>query len=42
MIILAMAGSAALTLVLPVVLLAIVTFSYEQSIHAYPGGGGPT
>ncbi len=23
-----------------VVLLAIVTFSYEQTIHAYPGGGG--
>jgi amino acid transporter len=45
MIILAMAGSAALALVLPisvaiVVLLAIVTFSYEQTIHAYPGGGG--
>jgi amino acid transporter len=45
MIILAMAGSAALAFVLPisvaiVVLLAIVTFSYEQTIHAYPGGGG--
>ncbi len=45
MIILAMAGSAALSLVVPisvaiVVLLAIVTFSYEQTIHAYPGGGG--
>ena len=45
MIILAMAGTAALSLVVPisvaiVVLLAIVTFSYEQTIHAYPGGGG--
>jgi len=45
MIILAMAGTAALGLVVPisvaiVVLLAIVTFSYEQTIHAYPGGGG--
>jgi amino acid transporter len=45
MIILAMAGTAALSFVLPislaiVVLLAIVTFSYEQTIHAYPGGGG--
>jgi amino acid transporter len=45
MIILAMAGAAALSLVLPisfaiVALLAIVTFSYEQTIHAYPGGGG--
>ena len=45
LIILAMAGTAALSFVLPisvaiVVLLAIVTFSYEQTIHAYPGGGG--
>src|SRR5512143_1941016 len=45
LIILAMAGSAALSYVLPisiaiVLLLAIVTFSYEQTIHAYPGGGG--
>ena len=45
MIILAMAGAAALSLVVPisvaiVALLAIVTFSYEQTIHAYPGGGG--
>jgi amino acid transporter len=45
MVILAMAGTAALSFVLPisvaiVVLLAIVTFSYEQTIHAYPGGGG--
>src|SRR5512134_1289993 len=44
MIILAMAGTAALAYVVPismaiVVLLAIVTFSYEQTIHAYPGGG---
>ncbi len=43
--ILAMAGAAALTYVMPisiaiVVLLAIVTFSYEQTIHAYPNGGG--
>jgi len=40
-----MAGTAALALVVPisvaiVALLAIVTFSYEQTIHAYPGGGG--
>jgi amino acid transporter len=45
LIILAMAGSAALAYLMPisiaiVVLLAIVTFSYEQTIHAYPGGGG--
>src|SRR5512136_1995225 len=45
LIILAMGGAAALSLVLPisiaiVALLAIVTFSYEQTIHAYPGGGG--
>jgi amino acid transporter len=45
LIILAMGGAAALSLVMPVsiaivVLLAIVTFSYEQTIHAYPGGGG--
>jgi amino acid transporter len=45
MIILAMAGSAALAYVFPisvaiVVLLAVVTVSYEQTIHAYPGGGG--
>ncbi len=43
--ILALAGTAAFSLVFPisiaiVVLLAIVTFSYEQTIHAYPGGGG--
>jgi len=45
MIILAMAGTVAFAFVLPislaiVALLAIVTFSYEQTIHAYPGGGG--
>jgi amino acid transporter len=43
--ILAMGGAAALALVVPisvaiVVLLAIVTFSYEQTIHNYPDGGG--
>jgi amino acid transporter len=45
LIILAMGGAAALSFVLPisiaiVVLLAIVTFSYQQTIHAYPSGGG--
>jgi amino acid transporter len=45
LIILAMAGTAAMTWVLPVSaaivgLLAILTISYEQTIHAYPGGGG--
>src|SRR5512136_2096886 len=45
MIILALAGSAALGYVVPisiaiVALMAIVTISYEQTIHAYPGGGG--
>ena len=45
MIILAVAGSAALGYVVPisiaiVTLMAIVTISYEQTIHAYPGGGG--
>lgn len=45
LVILAAAGVAALGLSLPiaiaiVVLLAIVTASYEQTIHAYPGGGG--
>src|SRR5580765_2097339 len=39
------AGAAALGFVFPisiaiVILLAIVTISYEQTIHAYPGGGG--
>ena len=45
MIILAAAGSAAFHYVFPislaiVILMGIVTFSYEQTIHAYPGGGG--
>src|SRR5215208_5610912 len=43
--ILTVAGTAALGFVFPisiaiVVLLLIVTISYEQTIHAYPGGGG--
>lgn len=45
MIILAVAGSGALGYVFPislaiVTLMTIVTISYEQTIHAYPGGGG--
>lgn len=45
MFILAVAGTAAFGYVFPiavaiVVLLAIVSLSYEQTIHAYPGGGG--
>jgi amino acid transporter len=45
LIILAAGGAAALVYVVPisvaiVVLLAIVTFSYEQTIHTYPDGGG--
>ncbi len=45
MAILALAGVGALTHSLPIVaaivaLLAVLTFSYEQTIHAYPGGGG--
>ena len=45
MFILMAAGIGALPLALPivgaiVVLLAILTFSYEQTIHAYPTGGG--
>lgn len=45
MIILAVVGSGALGYVFPislaiVTLMAIVTISYEQTIHAYPGGGG--
>ncbi len=45
MVILAAAGTAALSYVFPislviVVLLAIVAISYEQTIHAYPNGGG--
>ena len=43
--ILAGAGAAAFVYAFPisiaiVILLAIVTLSYEQIIHAYPGGGG--
>jgi amino acid transporter len=43
--ILALAGTAAFALVFPIsiaifALLVIVTLSYEQTIHAYPGGGG--
>src|SRR5512137_895001 len=45
LVILAVAGTLALGYVFPitiviVLLLAIVTISYEQTIHAYPGGGG--
>lgn len=45
LVVLAMAGTAAFSLAFPialgiVLLLAIVTISYEQTIHAYPGGGG--
>lgn len=45
LVILAVAGAAAYGLIFPisiaiVVLLAIVTISYEQTIHAYPTGGG--
>jgi amino acid transporter len=45
MMILAVAGTAALGYVFPIsiaiaILLTIVTISYEQTIHAYPGGGG--
>src|SRR6266545_7470904 len=40
-----LAGMGALSLSLPIafgisILLAIVTISYQQTIHAYPGGGG--
>src|SRR5438093_7854297 len=43
--VLAIAGMWALNLSLPIAfcisfLLAIVTISYQQTIHAYPGGGG--
>jgi amino acid transporter len=43
--ILALAGTAAFTLVVPISfaivgLLVLVTLSYEQTIHAYPSGGG--
>jgi len=45
LVILAVAGTAAFGYVFPisiaiVVLMAIVSISYEQTIHAYPGGGG--
>jgi amino acid transporter len=45
LIILALAGTMALHLVFPISLaiaglLVILTLSYEQTIHAYPGGGG--
>ncbi len=45
LVILAAAGTLAMGYVFPitiviVILLAIVTISYEQTIHAYPGGGG--
>jgi amino acid transporter len=45
LVILALAGTAAFGHAFPisiaiVALLAIVTLSYEQTIHAYPGGGG--
>jgi amino acid transporter len=45
LVILAAAGTAAFGYAFPIalaiaVLLAIVTLSYEQTIHAYPGGGG--
>jgi amino acid transporter len=43
--VLAIAGAAALTFASPIAIiiaaiLAIVVFSYRQTIHAYPGGGG--
>ncbi len=45
LVVLALAGAAAFSLAFPialgiVALLIIVTISYEQTIHAYPGGGG--
>lgn len=45
LVVLAVAGAAAFSLAFPisiaiVSLLVIVTISYEQTIHAYPGGGG--
>jgi len=45
LVILAVAGTAAFGYVFPisiaiVILMAIVSISYEQTIHAYPGGGG--
>ena len=43
--VLVLAGAAALWLATPIgvviaVLLLVVAFSYRQTIHAYPGGGG--
>jgi amino acid transporter len=45
LVVLALAGTGAFALAVPisiaiVALLTIVTVSYEQTIHAYPGGGG--
>jgi amino acid transporter len=45
LVVLAAAGTMALGAILPisvaiVALLAIVTLSYEQTVHSYPGGGG--
>ncbi|RPI49237.1 MAG: permease, partial [Chloroflexi bacterium] len=45
LVILAAVGTSAFGLVFPIslaiaTLLVIVTISYEQTIHAYPGGGG--
>jgi amino acid transporter len=45
LVVLALAGLGAFNLALPIciviiALLTIVTISYEQTIHAYPGGGG--
>lgn len=45
LVILAAAGTAGLAFAFPIaisitILLAIVTISYQQTIHAYPGGGG--
>ena len=45
LIVLIMAGTAFLYLSIPIsiaiiILLAILTISYEQTIHTYPGGGG--
>src|SRR5512137_2666869 len=45
LVVLAAAGTMAFGAVFPisiaiVVLLAIVTLSYEQTVHSYPGGGG--
>src|SRR3954451_3913406 len=43
--VLTLAGAAALTLTSPIAvtiaaILAVVVFSYRQTIHAYPNGGG--